>query len=297
MSKGSQERKRLAHFISRVNAEEGIVFPVYHRLGKGFTDMSSNLGPFSKDVQYIDGSNETITTGYHPSITVSGNVYDKDPANQLLVEMARQMVTGPSALVDYITAYMWMPSEKRTDAYHGFYMKYTWIPEVDGGGAGDDVVTFTGNLKSVDDRKQGWVIIDKEAQPAWTATFSETEPTALPQDNLNLDALTSLGLWEYVTAKLEGTDLDKLHTVMTALGVAVPSDHTEELRWLAKTLQNDGDIPNMDEAALWAYVQGRLKSTSLKTFDDAMESLGVLPGDPTGREAGLRALAGKLQEA
>lgn len=168
---GTQNRGQLAHFIAKPGET------TFDRLGKGFTELASNLNAQTKEVTYIDDSSDSTTTGYQPSWPVSGDYYDEDPANMMLYDLAIALAKGPDAVVAMLCAQMWAPSENDENTYKGYKQECAWVPGSDGGGTGGETVTYSGALNAKGDRVPGWVTIDKSATP-WTATFSEDEPVA-----------------------------------------------------------------------------------------------------------------------
>lgn len=169
---GTQNRGQLAHFIAAAGKS------TYDRLAKGFTDMASNLNPQTREVTYIDDSSDSTTTGFQPSWPVSGDVYTDNKANVLLYDLSVNRAKGDAAVVELLVARMWEESETASGVYKGYKQKTTWVPDSDGGGAGGETVTFSGNLNAKGDPVMGWItIVPGVGGAEATATFSETEPT------------------------------------------------------------------------------------------------------------------------
>jgi len=170
MAEGTQNRGQLAHFLAETGGTN------FSRLGKGFTDLASNLNAQTREATYIDDSSDSTTTGFQPSWPVSGDYYDDDPANMLLYGLSINLAKGPDAVVELLTARLWEPNTTVAGVYSGYKQTCAWVPESDGGGAGGETVTYSGALNAKGDRVHGWITIDKTVTP-WTATFSPEEPT------------------------------------------------------------------------------------------------------------------------
>lgn len=164
---GTQNRGRLSHFIHPLGQTTG------HRLGRGFSEMSGNLGPQTREVTYIDDSYDSCINAYQPNWPVSGDYYDQDPANMLLYDLSVNLAKGVDAALMLIEARTWDKHETKTDTCRGFKQECIWAADSGGGGAGGETVTFSGQLKARGERVHGWVTITpgRDGAPD-TATFS-----------------------------------------------------------------------------------------------------------------------------
>jgi hypothetical protein len=170
---GLQPRDNLFQFLSNK------VKDTWTRIGQGFEELSSSKNPQTQEKKWIDGSSETIATGYQTSWAINGNVYSGNVVNDMLFNMAIHEVKGDDALLNMITAWGWDPSDNNPDTvFKGYTQDVSFIPDNDGGGSAEESVAFSGTLNAKGDRTCGWVTITKSTTAPWTAVFSEEEPAA-----------------------------------------------------------------------------------------------------------------------
>lgn len=154
---GTLNRGELAHFMD--------VESVFYRLAKGMVELSSAANPQEKETTYIDDSSEATVTGYQPSWSITGDVYNSDPVNDKLYDLAWKRAKGDGAVLTMINVQKWTPSENSPTKFKAYKQLGTWIPDNDGGGSGGETVTFGGNFKAKGDAVYGWATITEVTHP------------------------------------------------------------------------------------------------------------------------------------
>jgi hypothetical protein len=150
-----QPRGQLREYVS-----DSIDGP-YFRLAKGITSLAGNMNPQTKTNTYIDDFSSTVTTGFQPTWPVDGNIYTGDKANELLYKKAWEMAKGDAAQVYYIRAKRWEPGDG-LGSYAAKRFLCNFAPASDGGGAGGEDNTFSGELQGRGEPTFGEVVITRD---------------------------------------------------------------------------------------------------------------------------------------
>lgn len=149
---GEQNRGSLRHFISKS------VDGPFIRVAEGITSLTSNLNPQEVTRTYINDKSSTTTTGFQEEWPVDGNVYDGDPAMDMLFQMAIDRAKGPDAILYMVNVRTWADGAE-TDAKLAYRQRVTWLPASDGGGDGGGDVTFSGTLRAAGGPEYGEAVI------------------------------------------------------------------------------------------------------------------------------------------
>lgn len=146
---GLQSRGRLSHWISRT--KEG----PYARLAKGVESLDDDKSPQTREFTWIDDSSDNNTSGFQESWSVSGYLYEGDPASELLHGMAWTNAKNDEAVLYHVIVRHWLPENGQSSAFDAKRFEASFAPENEGGGAGGDNVTFSGTVNAKGDPEFG----------------------------------------------------------------------------------------------------------------------------------------------
>lgn len=158
-----QSREKLQHYLSATKAGP------FNRIAKGFEELGNALNPQEQTRTYIDGASSTVTTGFQPSWSFTGNVYSDDTVNKLLLDKAIMRAKGDDAIVWMLNVYTW--EEEGVSEYRAYLQECTWMPGSDGGGSGEGDVEFSGEMRAKGDPIHGAASITV-VDGKYTATFT-----------------------------------------------------------------------------------------------------------------------------
>jgi hypothetical protein len=157
-----QPRGQMAEFVSK-----DIDGP-FLRLAMGVTSLEGAMNPQTETITYINDFSSTTTTGFEPAFPIDGNIYTGDPANQLLYDMAWTMARGDNATVYFLRVQKFEDGDA-TGTFKAKRFLCNFAPGSDGGGAGGETLTFSGELQP-----KGRAIFGEATITIDTATGNET---------------------------------------------------------------------------------------------------------------------------
>jgi hypothetical protein len=164
-----QSRGKLLEFIGReINGP-------FMRLGMGFSSMAGNMNPQEQTRTYINDFSSTTTTGYQPEWPMDGNIYNGDPANDLLYDMTWNRVRGDDATVYLVRVKGWEEGDA-PGSFKAYRQFCNWAPGSDGGGAGGEDNTFSGTLRAKGDKVDGEAVITRDPNTGFeTCVFTAND--------------------------------------------------------------------------------------------------------------------------
>lgn len=146
--------------------------PKYELIGEGFSELTENLNPKTKDSNYIHQRSGTSSViGYAPTFDFTAELDKGDPVAIYVSEVGRGRKVGAECETDIVNVYTWM--EGKTPGTKVAYKQNTAI-KVDnsGSGAGGEALALTGAFMYKGDAIKGeW----DETTKTFTADADVTE--------------------------------------------------------------------------------------------------------------------------
>lgn len=161
-AKGLAMRKELLSFMNTGTKEA----PVWSLIGEGFSDLTENLNPKTRDTHYIHNTSGTSSViGYAPTFDFTAELDKADPVVLFIANIGRDRKVAAECETEIVNVYTWI--EGKTAKTQLAYKQQIAI-KVDnsGSGAAGDVMALTGSLLYKGDAIKG------EWDPA-TETFTE----------------------------------------------------------------------------------------------------------------------------
>lgn len=118
----------------------------YELIGEGFSELTENLNPKTKDSNYIHQRSGTSSViGYAPTFDFTAELDKADPVAVYIAEIGRERKVGFDCETDIINVYTWM-----TGATEGTMVAYQQKVAIkvdnSGSGAGGEAMALTGSL-------------------------------------------------------------------------------------------------------------------------------------------------------
>lgn len=146
--------------------------PKYELIGEGFSELTENLNPKTKDSNYIHQRSGTSSViGYAPTFDFTAELDKGDPVAIYVSEVGRERKVGAECETDIVNVYTWM--EGKTPGTKVAYKQNIAI-KVDnsGSGAGGEALALTGAFMYKGDAVKGeW----DETAKTFTADADVTE--------------------------------------------------------------------------------------------------------------------------
>lgn len=129
--------------------------PTYELIGAGFSELTENLNPKTKDSHYIHQKSGTSSIiGYAPTFDFTAELDKGDPVAVYVANIGRERKVGSACETDIVNVYTWLAgkTEKTMVAY-----KQRIAIKVDnsGSGAGGDAMALTGSFMYKGDAVKG----------------------------------------------------------------------------------------------------------------------------------------------
>lgn len=138
---------------------------------RGFTTLSGSKNPKEYSRQYVDEEFEvTDVTGYSPSIEFGFDQYKGDLVHDEMVEILDSEATGTEARRNIVTVDF---SQPIGNGYKATKRAYSIIGDADGDSM--DAYTYSGNLRAVGKRIEGYATLNSDSS---VATFTEGTPVS-----------------------------------------------------------------------------------------------------------------------
>lgn len=127
----------------------------YELIGEGFSELTENLNPKTKDSQYIHQRSGTSSIiGYAPTFDFTAELDKGDPVAVFIAEIGRERKVGEACETNIVNVYTWM--DGKTEGKQVAYQQKVAI-KVDnsGSGAGGEAMALTGSLMYKGDAVKG----------------------------------------------------------------------------------------------------------------------------------------------
>lgn len=127
----------------------------FNLIGEGFSELTENLNPKTKDSNYIHQRSGTSSViGYAPTFDFTAELDKGDPVAVYIAEIGRSRAVGADCETDIVNAYMWLKG--KTDGTVIAYKQRVAI-KVDnsGSGPGGEAMALTGSLMYKGDAVKG----------------------------------------------------------------------------------------------------------------------------------------------
>lgn len=118
----------------------------YELIGEGFSELTENLNPKTKDSNYIHQRSGTSSViGYAPTFDFTAELDKADPVAIYIAEVGRERKVGSDCETDIVNVYTWMTgtTEGTMVAYQ---QKVAIKVDNSGSGAGGEAMALTGSL-------------------------------------------------------------------------------------------------------------------------------------------------------
>ncbi len=150
---GLQSRGQLSGWVSKTEAGP------FNRLAKGIETPDNAKNPQTQEYTWIDDGSDSNTSGYQESFSVSGFLYEGDPASEMLHEMVWTNAKNDDATIYYCIVRGWKEGSSE-GTYDAKLLTISFAPENEGGGTGGDNVTFSGTMNVKGDPVSGTFDMD-----------------------------------------------------------------------------------------------------------------------------------------
>lgn len=148
---GVATRNELLSFMNTGTKES----PVWSLIGEGFSDLTENLNPKTKDSHYIHQVSGTSSViGYAPTFDFTSELDKADPVTVYIANIGRERKVGAACETDIVNVYTWLEGSKEGTMLA--YKQHIAI-KVDnsGSGAAGDAMALTGALLYKGDAVKG----------------------------------------------------------------------------------------------------------------------------------------------
>lgn len=129
--------------------------PEWNLIGVGFSDLTENLNPKTKDSQYIHQKSGTSSIiGYAPTFDFTAELDKADAVTTFISSIGRERKVGAECETDIVNVVTWLAG--KTEGSTVAYKQHVAI-KVDnsGSGAGGDAMALTGSLLYKGDAVKG----------------------------------------------------------------------------------------------------------------------------------------------
>lgn len=120
--------------------------PVWSLIGEGFSDLTENLNPKTKDSHYIhQKSGSSSVVSYAPTFDFTAELDKDDPVAIFISEIGRDRKVGVDCETEIVNCYTWMEG-KTTGSCVAYKQKVAIKVDNSGSGAGGEAMSLTGAL-------------------------------------------------------------------------------------------------------------------------------------------------------
>ena len=142
--------------------------PVWSLIGEGFSDLTENLNPKTKDSHYIHQKNgSSSVVAYAPTFDFTAELDKDDPVATFIAGIGRERKVGAECETEIINCYTWMKG-KTEGACIAYKQRVAIRVDNSGSGVGGEAMSLTGALLYKGDPQIGEFVSD-------TLTFNEAD--------------------------------------------------------------------------------------------------------------------------
>lgn len=147
----------------------------YALMGNGFTDLTTSGNPTSESKQYVHQKVASgSVSGYAPSTSFTGEVFDSDDAAEYILDIADHWRTDEKAHTDIVIVDTWKKG-KTADSFKARKQDIVISIDNPGSGSAGSVLGLTGTLQHSGEPIDGEFNIKTLAFTPDTSTTSTTE--------------------------------------------------------------------------------------------------------------------------
>ena len=149
--------------------------PVWSLIGEGFSDLTENLNPKTKDSHYIhQKSGSSSVVAYAPTFDFTAELDKDDPVAVYIAGIGRDRKVGAECETEIVNCYTWMQGTT-AGSYVAYKQKVAIKVDNSGSGAGGEAMALTGSLMYKGDPVKGEFSED-------TLTFNEISSKEKPSN-------------------------------------------------------------------------------------------------------------------
>lgn len=127
----------------------------YELIGEGFSELTENLNPKTKDSNYIHQRSGTSSViGYAPTFDFTAELDKGDPVAVYIAEIGRERKVGAECETNIVNVYTWMPGTT-AGTQVAYQQKIAIKVDNSGSGAGGEAMALTGSLLYKGDAVKG----------------------------------------------------------------------------------------------------------------------------------------------
>lgn len=142
--------------------------PVWSLIGEGFSDLTENLNPKTKDSHYIhQKSGSSSVVSYAPTFDFTAELDKDDPVAVFIAQVGRERKVGADCETEIVNCYTWMEG-KTAGSCVAYKQKVAIKVDNSGSGAGGEAMSLTGSLMYKGDPIKGEFMQE-------SLSFAETE--------------------------------------------------------------------------------------------------------------------------
>ena len=120
--------------------------PRWALIGEGFSDLTENLNPKTKDSHYIHQKSGTNSiTAYSPTFDFTADLDKEDAVTTFISNIGRERKVGADCETEIVNCYMWLKGSAEGTCV-AYKQKVAIKVDNSGSGAGGDSMTLTGSL-------------------------------------------------------------------------------------------------------------------------------------------------------
>lgn len=129
--------------------------PTYNLIGEGFSELTENLNPKTKDSNYIHQRSGTSSViGYAPTFDFTAELDKGDPVAVYIAEIGRSRAVGADCETDIVNVYTWLKG-KTEGTVIAYKQRVAIKVDNSGSGAGGEAMALTGSLMYKGDAIKG----------------------------------------------------------------------------------------------------------------------------------------------
>lgn len=137
---GVATREELLSYMNTSNASPA----TYALIGEGFSELTENLNPKTKDSHFIHQKSATSSIiGYAPTFDFTAELDKGDPVAVFVATIGRERKVGSDCETDIVNVYTWLAG-KTSGSMLAYQQKIAIKVDNSGSGAGGDAMALTG---------------------------------------------------------------------------------------------------------------------------------------------------------
>lgn len=149
-TKGIATRDELLSYM-----DTGIGSSKYDLIGEGFSELTENLNPKTKDSNYIHQRSATSSViGYAPTFDFTAELDKGDPVATYIASIGRERKIGSDCETNIVNVYTWLTGESEGKML-AYQQKVAIKVDNSGSGAGGEAMALTGSLMYKGDAVKG----------------------------------------------------------------------------------------------------------------------------------------------